>query len=103
MIIQGKVQAINERTIWLQGGAGSEKGDGRYGIAIGKIQLGKAQQEGTRDFGLPKGMSIGDLLGKSIVAVCIPREYSFKSTNSKTKGQTISGTTFYISKIQAIV
>ena len=99
MIIQGKVQAINERTIWLQGGHGVE---GRYGIAVSKVTLGKNQVEGSKDIGLPAGMGIGDLLGKSISVQCIPREYSFKSTNQKNRGQEIKGTTYYVSKILAI-
>ena len=102
MLIHGRVQAINERSIWLQNGRGSVPGDERHAISIAKITLGKAQQEGTRDMGLPKGMSIGDLLGKSISVICIPREYSFLSTNMKNKGQPISGTTYYVSKIQSI-
>ena len=99
MIIQGKVQSINQRTIWLQGGYAQE---GRYSIAISKVTLGKSQVEGSKDIGLPGGMGLGDLLGKSVVVQCIPREYSFKSTNQKNRGQEISGTTYYVAKILSI-
>ena len=100
MIIQGKVQAINERTIWLQGGYGTDKG--KYGVSISKVTLGKSQQDGSKDIGLPAGMGIGDLLGKTISVQCIPRDYAFKSTNQKNRGQEIKGTTYYVSKIMAI-
>ena len=99
MIIQGKVQSINQRIIWLQGGHGVE---GRYGVAVSKVTLGKNQVEGSKDIGLPAGMGIGDLLGKSISVQCIPRDYSFKSTNQKNRGQEIKGTTYYVSKILSI-
>lgn len=102
MIIQGKVQAVNERTIWLQNGKGAEKANDRYGIAISKVTLGKSQLDGSKDFGLPAAMSIGDLLGKTISLTAIPRDYSFKSTNQKNRGQEIKGTTYYVSKITSI-
>ena len=102
MIIQGKVSVVNERNIWLQGGTGVDKPGSKYGIAITKVTLGKNQLDGSKDFGLPKDTNIADLLGKTISLSAIPRDYSFKSTNSKNKGQEIKGTTYYVSKILSI-
>jgi len=96
MIIFGKVSAVNGKNVWLAGGHSDT------GRSVPKLTLGKAQMEGTKDIGLPGGMNLADLLGKSISVNAVERDYEFRSTNKKTEGQVIRGTSYYIGNILTI-
>ena len=93
MLIFGKVVAVNGSHIYLAGGHSDTVRQ------INKLTLGKAQMEGTKSIDLPPGMNISDLIGRSISANVVSRDYSFKSTNPKNMGETVSGTTYYIGNI----
>jgi hypothetical protein len=96
MLVFGKVIAVNKNHVFLVGGH-SDKGH-----TINKLTLGKAQMEGMKSIDLPPGMNIADLIGKTISANVVERDYSFKSTNPKDNGKIVSGTSYYIGNILTI-
>lgn len=96
MMVWGKVVAVNGKSIWLADGHSDN------GRQITKLTLGKAQLEGTKPIGLPPGMNVADLIGKTIAANAVERDYEFKSTNAKDKGKIIRGTSYYIGNILTI-
>lgn len=96
MIVQGTVQAVDAKTIWLRDGRAEDR------RIIPKVLLSKAQVEGTRDIGLPPGMTLGDMLGKLVAVSVVPRQYSFVSSNAKNKGEVVSGTAYYVGRVLSL-
>jgi len=96
MLVFGKVVAVNGKHIYLGGGHSDS------GRSIPKLTLGKAQLEGMKSIDLPPGMNVGDLLGKTIAANVVERQYEFASTNVKNRGAIVKGTTYYVGNIVSI-
>ena len=96
MLVFGKVIAVNGKHIYLGGGHNDS------GRSISKLTLGKAQLEGTKSIDLPPNMNIADLIGKTIAANVMERDYEFRSTNKKNEGATIKGTSYYVGNVISI-